>query len=282
MAEFTEADISFRSNSLLVRGRGLEMDNVTPEELYTILNMGRTALAEHIETIYTQTVEKNPGGTIVRPSLGIVQLSPNGEKMPVVSGYGKLNDTNIYRHVIEVTPGKPRELWAAVEEAEFTPEARLFSRGRDQDTVSLLVRNPETDPAPLTPIDHLPAALGFVDPAITDDLLPQMQSAFARGGESDGEYLALRREYFDASEAKIDDREAIYGPVNRGMAQIGYMIASQLLRFRVEGVSPSARYVATLRVALEYAYQQRAGDAFIVLDNELQRVAPLWKQKTTP
>lgn len=258
------------------------MDTVSPEELHKVLIMGRTAILDHIEAFYAQTAEKNPGATIVRPSISVVGLSPNRHKTPVVSSYGTLNDTNIYRHPIELTSGKPRELWAATLEAQFTPEARLFSRGRDQDNVSLMVRNPETDPVPLTSIDDLPAALGFIDPAITDDLLPLMREAFTRGGEADDDYVALRRAYQDAAEAKIDERGDVYGPVNRSHAQLGFLLARQLLRFRVEGASVTARYIVTLRQAEEIAYNLYLDEVVTVLNHELQSVAPLYTPKTTP
>jgi hypothetical protein len=121
-----------------------EKQTVSAPELETILLLGRHSILQGIEEFYEQTVAKNRGLDIVRPSIWTVQLGTTAQTDGVHSGVfterGYANG-GINKAINEIKP-KFHTHWGAVIEAGFLPEVRRTSTGRDGGAW-LLFRKPE-------------------------------------------------------------------------------------------------------------------------------------------
>lgn len=124
------------------------------------------------------------------------------------------------------------------------------------DSYQLILRNPETDPVPLTPIDNLPAALGFIEPSLTGRLRPRLHHAVQYGLSTS--YRALLRKYSQESEQAVDRRAKPSEPWDYSCVQIGAGIASALLRVETRGdgylLDPGG-YLQAIDELEEYAYR---------------------------
>lgn len=145
--------IALQSNRLLVEGKTLRADvlkdsrsekiSVSSLELEKVLLLGRTSLLNGIEDFYDNQVAKNPGLTIVRPSIWTAQLGTTSQtdgrnsKVFTEKGY---NNGGIIQEPDELQPSFHGH-WNAVKEAGFLPEVRRASGPKDGGSW-LLLRKP--------------------------------------------------------------------------------------------------------------------------------------------
>lgn len=145
--------VALRSNWLTVDDHTLRADvvknsrsertPVKPEELESVLLLGRRTILQGIEEFYAEQVIKNPDLIIVRPSIWTAQLGTtaqtDGQNSRVFTAKGYANG-GINSSADEI---QPRFLghWKAVESAGFLPEVRRTSTSRDGGSW-LLLRKP--------------------------------------------------------------------------------------------------------------------------------------------
>lgn len=250
--------ISFRSNAIKFGKLTLGTDNITPSALGKALAHNKHQINQHIEKLYKKTRQNHaPKVEVTRPSLLVLPL---GKSALNLSHYGQLNATNRHRHPIEITP-EIRPYWEAVQSAEFTPEIRgnMGKRGNPQET-ALFIRNPETDLEPVTPLEHLPVALGFVEPVST---------------QSYGSYQELLDWYQDAGEEAVKKQGITHGDEAYALAQIGFIIAAANMRVRNEGndfALHPARYRSALQDASSYAYHRGFTEVDEIIRQEMERI----------
>jgi hypothetical protein len=158
MSDYHEAigehpSVGLRSNWLTVNDATLRADvlknsqserlTVSAEELQTVLLLGRTSLLQGIEDFYEDQVNKNPGATIVRPSIWTAQLGTtaqtDGRNSKVFTEKGYANG-GVIQSSDEIQPGFHGH-WNAVKEAGFLPEVRRTS-GKQDGGSWLLLRKP--------------------------------------------------------------------------------------------------------------------------------------------
>lgn len=259
--------------SLRADGAGLRAERHSPDDLDTALRLiGRDAIVRAIEAHRTESLKRNPSAAIARA--GINALYIGGTKSASLSPYGRLSRTGTYPHKLQAKP-EHREYWNVIEDHGFTPLMFRFT-AKGADSYRLMLRNPETDPTPLTPIDHLPAALGFVEPAVTRELRPQLYDAAEHGMATS--YQELFRRYSEESERAVDRQAAPHERWERSCAQIGSEIAGALLRVETRGdeylLDPEG-YPQTIDELEEYAYRAGLEEVSVELKKELQRIRAL-------
>jgi len=268
-------DVSVHNKSLLLDGQSLSIESHAPRDLaYVLGSLGREAITAAIEEFYLDTVAADPDAIVSRPSIFALSLGAGA-----LSAFGQRNRTHLHRSIIEVA-SPVRDYWNTIQSFDFAPEVQSEMGSRKKPQNWLLLRNPETDPPLTTPLEHLPRALGFIEPAVTQELRPKLASAWDSG--STALYLSLRNEYAGACQDAIDRQVDSYPSddpaVLRANAQIGYMVASANLRVEAEGdpflLDPKG-YENSLLYAVEYAHQLRADDIAETLEMEVIRVQML-------
>jgi len=175
---FTEnSTVSLRSNWLSVDGYALranvlkdsrsEKTDVSPEQVTSMLLLGRQSILQGIEEFYDVQIIKNPSLTIVRPSIWTAQLGTtlqtDGRNSQVFTERGYANG-GVNTSVDEIRP-QFHDHWNAVKEAGFLPEVRRGSGGPNGGSW-LLLRKPSL-PEVLThwfdePADALTAAIDAI------------------------------------------------------------------------------------------------------------------------
>lgn len=136
-------EITVVRNTLLVNGAQLERDNTDPEYLEHILRVGREAVLRGIIDFYEQTKARNPGATVVHPSINIMNLGADTDKSPVLTADGRDNNTGLYTERSHIGVAA-LPYWDAISRADFIPEARLWAGSRKRkvpDTIGLLLRD---------------------------------------------------------------------------------------------------------------------------------------------
>lgn len=222
--------VSIQNGRLLLEGQPLTLEKNTHHDLEHVLgSLGRAAIIDTIETMYRETQEKNPGATVQRPSLVAMDL---GNQDALLSSLGRMNRTRLHRSIVEV--GKPvLQPWHTIRSFGFTPEIRSGLGSRQNPQNQLLFRNPETDPAPATPLAHLPEALGFVEPGEIRYLRPMLRQAHA---DNDTEtYRRLWNQVADENEAASDRQLESFGRDAEALARVGQFIAETNLRVEILG-----------------------------------------------
>jgi hypothetical protein len=145
--------IALRSNWLTVNNNTLRADvlknsrseklTVSPEELSSILLLGRRSILQGIEEFYGQQVLKNPNLSIVRPSIWTAHLGTtaqtDGRNSQVFTDLGYDNG-GINTSIDEIKP-EFHAHWNAIREAGFLPEVRRTSDGNNAGSW-LLLRKP--------------------------------------------------------------------------------------------------------------------------------------------
>ncbi|HET8690382.1 MAG TPA: hypothetical protein VFL81_03010 [Candidatus Saccharimonadales bacterium] len=273
-----EADrIAVRNNSLLVNGELLAMKEASPDELSEVLELGRTAIINGIESSYEQTKTKNPGAIVKRPSILSLVLTNKArteqQKAEFLSRYGLMNRTGLYRHRVEVTE-QTEPYWSAVERSGFKPEVRATAARVGRQVISSLymaIRNPETDAPSIGSLEHLPEALGFRQ--LGRDTLDYQKLKQAYEGDSSG-YEALLDHQQDEGQARVDADTEFFGHEIRPYAQIGLIIAKANLRLSIEGpaYSQTDSYRGTLEDAEEYAFQMGYDEISDLIKVEIERL----------
>jgi len=149
-------DIALRSNWVTVDNRMLRADvlkdtsseklAVSSDELLNILVLGRLTILQAVEELYAQTVLKNPGTMVTRPSIWTAQLGTTaqteGRNSKVLTEEGYVNG-GVTTTLEEIQPGF-RPHWHAIRHAGFVPEVRQASGKRDGGAW-LLLRKPSLD-----------------------------------------------------------------------------------------------------------------------------------------
>lgn len=227
-----------KNNTLFFDGKPLDVRTHSEHHLRFVLSsLGRDAIVDGIEDLYKKTSTANPTAEeITRPSISVINLGPDAG---VLSPLGYLNLTRVHRHVLEIQDVQ-RDYWDVVKEYGFTPEIRSRLGARAVAHSRLMLRNPETDPVPITPLDALPAALGFVEPSEIRELRPKLREAYAH---NDPEALrALWGEVADENQAAVDRQFAsiqLYGELSQRGAEaavrVGRDIAEATLRIEIIG-----------------------------------------------
>jgi hypothetical protein len=270
-----ESDVSIRSNRLLLDGEPLSAEKHTPRDLTFVLGaLGREAITHAIEDSFNETKAKNPGASVKPPSILAMDLGRN--KKNVLTAFGQRNRTALHRSVVEVRPPF-HDHWNAITGFDLAPEIWSNVGSRSTATNWLMLRNPETDPLQVTPLDALPVALGFIEPAITNELRPELRAAWVTGDADT--YKALRTKYLDASYEAMDrQRDSFDEPMAYELAGIGQIIASANLRVEIEGdaylLDPDG-YEAALTDADESAYHHYENELNEILQAEVERIRGL-------
>lgn len=272
----TESGALIRGNRLLLDGRPLSLEAHSPRDLaYVLGSLGREAIVNAIEDSYTSMVEANPGAPVVRPSLYAVDLGASDKN--ILSDFGQRNRTRIHRSIIEVQP-EIHDYWNTIRAVDFSPEIKSGMGSRKNPQNWLFLRNPETDPPLITPLDHLPNALGFIEPAVTTELKSQMAEAWSTHDTET--YERLKNEYMDECQAAIDRQAESYGdqPSVRALAQVGYILAKANLMVEIEGdaylLNPS-RYETHLNDAFDYAFELHEDEVVEMILMEVARIRML-------
>ncbi len=259
--------------SLQANGESLSVERHSPDDLDATLRLiGREAIIHEIEMQHTKTLKRNPAAGIAR--VGVNALYVGHKKSNSLSSYGQLSRAGTYPHWLQARP-EHREYWSVLEDHGFTPLMFRFA-AKGADSYQLTLRNPETDPTPLTPIDHLPAALGFVEPAMTRELRPMLHNAAEHGTATS--YQELFRRYSEESEQAVDRQAGPRDPWEYSCAQIGAGIAGALLRVETRGdeylLDPEG-YLQAIDELEEYAYRSGLEEISDELKKELQRIQAL-------
>lgn len=259
-----------RSLTLMLDGEPLQVERHSPRDLsYVLGTLGSQAIKHSIEIVHTHTTDQNPDAIVSRPSVHAIHL---GNTKPIVlSRYGILNHTGIYESIIESNPAY-RSYWTAIEAAGFTPHIRRFTPGKC-DRYDLMLRNPETDPEPITPLSALPAALGYVEPAANRELRPALAEAYSEGNVERVNILISM--LFDEAHASVDRQTESFGPDVRAYAQIGMTLSLATLFLEIQGhdyLSRDDGYIVALRDAAEYAHQMYLDEIADLIGVEIDRV----------
>lgn len=230
--------ICLNGDSIEWGGRKLDDTRNTANDLAYILSiLGRQTIVDGIEDLYAKTKAANPTAEeIARPSISLVELGPD---TGVLSPLGRLNRIHIHRHILEIQDAQ-RGYWNVVKQYGFTPEIRSRLGARAVAHSRLMLRNPETDPLPITPLDALPAALGFVEPSEIRKLRLKLREAYAH---NDPETLrTLWGEVADENQAAVVRQFAsiqLYGELSQRGAEaavrVGRDIAEATLRIEIIG-----------------------------------------------
>jgi len=267
----SESDIAIHGTLLLFEGEPLKAETHTPRDLSFVLGvLGRDAIAAAIADSFNLSRAKDKGATIVPPSISAMDLGP--DRKTVLTPFGQRNRTALHRSILEVGPAF-RDYWNVVASFDLAPQIRRMG-SRDDSANWLLLRNPDTDPPLVTPLEHLPRALGFLEPAVTSELKPKLAEAW-NAGDLDT-YRALGDEFTDASMEAIDRQSQSFNdPEVRAYAQIGLIVAQANLRAEIEGDSflhDPQGYGLHLADANEYALQMHIDDLADALQTEISRV----------
>lgn len=222
--------VSIQNGRLLLEGQPLTLEKHTHEDLAHVLgSLGRTAIVDTIESMYRETLEKNPGATVQRPSLVAMEL---GNQDDILTSLGRRNRTHLHRSSVEV--GKPvLHSWHTIQSFDFTPEIRSGLGSRKNPQNQLLLRNPETDPTPATPLAHLPEALGFVEPGEIKHLRLKLRQAHINNDIVT--YRRLWDQVADENEAASDRQLESFGRGAEALARVGQSIAEANLRAEILG-----------------------------------------------
>lgn len=237
MSNSPEPDIRLNGTFIEWSGRNLDYHGDTESDvLYVLGKLGRQAIVDGIENVYEKTRAANLTAEVTRPSIGVINLGPDAE---VLSPLGHLNRTSVHRHILEIQDGQ-RGYWDVVKEHGFTPEVRSRIGARAVAHSWLMLRNPETDPPPITPMDALPAALGFVEPSEIRNLRPELRQAYANNDTEAIKILWGR--VADENEAAVDRQYKSFiqhGALSlRGIeaaARVGRDISQAILRIEIIG-----------------------------------------------
>ena len=268
-AEQSGAEI--RGLTLTLDGEDLHANEHSPRDLANVLGaVGREAIIHAVEANYAHIATHNPGAANMRPSLQAITLGSRRDS--ILTPYGQRNRTSISRSIVELqTPYQ--DYWRTIVAHDFTPEIRRFSTSAHSESLALLLRNPETDPQPVTPLEHLPLALGFLEPAATRVIKPQLKAAMEHNDAK--AYHALWQILEAENEAAVDRHVESFDESVLPAAQIGLMIGMANLRMSLRGdaylLDPDG-YLADLTDAEEGAYQYGLDDVSDVLKTEISRV----------
>lgn len=236
MTSFNSAEI--RSDAIYLNGRHIDAGPNPKEQLeYVLATLGRDAIVAAIESSYASRSRQNPDADVVRPSVFAMRLG--SDETAVLTELGRYNRTRIHRSPFEIQP-QVLELSDIIAEHGFRPEIRSNLGARATRFSALYLRNPETDPAPITPLDALPAAFGFVEPGEIRHLRPQLRQAHA---EQDADTLVrLWISVAEENEGAIDKQrktfEVLGADLWRGaeaLARVGRGIAEAILRVEILG-----------------------------------------------
>ena len=258
-----------RRNALFLDGKPLDVRTHSQYHLRFVLgSLGRDAIVDSIESTYEQTALRNPGAEVMRPSLVAMNLGRN--ERTVLTELGRHNRTRIHRSSVELQP-RIRDLGDVIQEYGFSPGVRSGLGVRATAYSALCLRNPETDPAPITGIDHLPAALGFIEPAELRVLRPLLRLAFLDGDTAT--YHSLLEKADNEGRAAIDRQDDSYDHQARTYAQIGFIVSGGILRAEIEGnmYMRSQGYRERLEDAEEYAYWLGLPEVCAKLTEEIER-----------
>jgi len=260
-----------RGLTLTLDGEDLHANEHSPHDLANVLGaVGREAIIHAVEANYAHIATHNPGATNMRPSLHAITLGSRRDS--ILTPYGQRNRTSISRSIVELqTPYQ--DYWRTIVAHDFTPEIRRFSTSTQSESVALLLRNPETDPHPITPLEHLPLALGFLEPAATRILKPRLAEALAHNDSET--YRTLWQELEGENEAAVDRQVHSFDKSVLPAAQIGLAIAKANLRVSLRGdaylLDPDG-YLADLTDAEEGACQYGLDEVSELLKTEIARV----------
>ncbi|TAH32035.1 hypothetical protein EYC58_05180 [Candidatus Saccharibacteria bacterium] len=266
---FVSGGAEIRNNTLFLDGKPLDVHTHIEHHLRFVLgSLGHDAIVGSIEDAYKQTARKNPGAVITRPS--VVAINLGRDERAVLTELGRHNRTRLHRSSLELQP-RICDLGDVIQEYGFTPEVRSGLGVRATAYSALCLRNPETDPAPITGIDHLPAALGFIEPAELRVLRPLLRLAFLDGDTET--YHSLLEKADNEGRAAIDRQDDSYDHQARTYAQIGFIVSGGILRAEIEGnmYMRSQGYRERLEDAEEYAYWLGLNEVCAKLTEEIER-----------
>lgn len=235
-----EIDAGIRNNTLLLDGEPLNAEHHGPEDINKVLtNLGRDAILASIkpaEEEYKQALSLDPETSSPVPSILVMSLGHKEQNIFTI--LGRRNKTGTHRSELEVSASF-RPHWDAITSHEFNP---VITSG--QDTVSktrnwLMLRNPETDPF-ITPLDALPAALGYVELPEVTELRPMLREAYANGNSEAARELWT--EVADVSRDAVDEQSKIFKAHdlrwwrgNDAAARVGRDIAEAIMRVEIIG-----------------------------------------------
>lgn len=268
----TESEI--RGLTIMWGGEGLHAQEHSAADLHRVLSsIGRKTIVQSIEANFAHTLDQNPGVTVYRPSVHVITLG--SDRSNILSSYGQHNRTGLSRSIIEIQP-KFRAYWETIEFFGFSPEVRRFIGRRTLETIALLMRNPETNPPLVTPLEHLPRALGFLEPAVTRDIQPHLAEALA--SDDTDSYRMFWNQLEDANDDAIDRQVQSFDESVRPPAQIGRMVAVANLRVALRGdeyLLGEDGYTADIADAEEGAYQYGLDEVSDLLKEEIARIRGL-------
>lgn len=224
--------VSVENLSIQADGRSLTAERHTPDDLDIVLHrIGREAIIAAIEADYAGSAP-----TRLRASLGVLHIGKT--KSSSLSSFGQLSRSNSYPHVFQARL-EHREYWHVIEDHGFAPHLFRFS-SKGSDSYQLMLRNPETDPTPITPLDALPMALGFMEPSEMRNLRPKLRQAY---DNNDPEAIqTLWRLVADENQAAVDrqyesfiDHGELFLRGAEAAARVGRDISEAILRVEIIG-----------------------------------------------
>lgn len=266
-----ESRVEIRDLTLMWGGESLHTKEHTANDLsYVIASIGREAIVRSIEANYAHAIEQNPDTTVSRPSVHAITLG--SDRRTVLTSFGQHNRTSLSRSVIELQPAF-RSYWQTVLDNGFMPEVRRFTGSQTHETIALLLRNLNTDTEPITPLDHLPRALGFLEPAATADIKRQLAESLSNNTPET--FQALWQKLENENEAAVDRQVQSFGESVLPAAQIGRIVAMANVRAELRGedyLLGEDGYLADLVDAEEGAYRYGLGEVSDLLKAEISRV----------
>ncbi len=263
-----------RNNTLFLDGKPLDVHSHNEHHLRFVLgSLGRDAIVNSIESVYKETACRNPGADVTRPSL--VAMNLGRSEHIVLTELGRHNRTRVHRSSVELQP-RIRDLGDVIQEYGFTPEVKSGLGARATAYSMLYLRNPETDPAPITGIDYLPTALGFVEPAEFRVLRPQLRQAILDGDMETYHSLLEKADNEGRAAIKRQAETYSYDSLTHASAQIGFIVSGGILRAEIEGTlyMGSQGYKERLVDAEAYAYQLGLHEVCAKLMEEIERMPP--------
>lgn len=276
----SESGAEIRANALYLDGVALNRKNHSVRDLaYVLGSLGSVAIVDSIEKKYVRSLHNSSEPKILRPSIRVMYLGMNRQE--ILTKFGHHNRSNIHKSLIEIAPNL-HDHWRTVIGFNFIPEIESMVGNNTHSQNFLMLRNPNTDPIPITPLDNLPAALGFIEPTIIHRLKPRLLKAFQN--DDDATYSRLYDQLTDARYEAVDFQKDKFGVEYLPAAQIGMMIEIAKLGVELQGeeflLEPSG-YTSELQTAKDFAKVMLMDEVDSILGMEITRIKMLRDNKAT-
>jgi len=241
---------TLRANALEETADSETYRTVSVDELHEILTLGRGAILHAIDALYVKTRQKNPIGSVLKPSIFVAHLSQPTQAIDTFTQEGLANRTNVFNDPTELQP-RFRPFWEAVKQSGFTAEARRMGQSEGS---WLLARKPDTT--------HVLRQLNFKESEAMCDIRQTLIDL------PTSEHIPHLAAYQRVGEEEID-RTDNNDPQKRARDQILLMLAVTKIK-DVSGHDPSL-VKEELLDALDYAANMGFDDITDLIEEVLKR-----------